>query len=261
MKDSMKKILVSIGLAFVSLVIVYHCIFPKINKKNDVLIIGTAAGYAPFVSMDPQGNYEGFDIDVAQALAEELGKKLVIKDLGSMVPLFTALEQGSIDVIIWGLSITQDRLKKIAMIRYQGETVTAYPLIFWKNIPLHVQNINDMNGMTICCEPGTSQEAVLNKYPLITIKPTEKVDDALLSLQTDKADAALVEPAIARKFQKKYPNIKMLSVELQEEDQVQGIGIAVKKEHADLINEIERAMKKIQKSGLIEKLSVQWGIS
>ena len=57
-----------------------------------------------------------------------MGKKLIIKDLGSMTPLFIALENESIDAIIWGLSIIQERLKKVEMIRYQGDTVTTYAL-------------------------------------------------------------------------------------------------------------------------------------
>jgi ABC-type amino acid transport substrate-binding protein len=225
----MKKII--IGIVLLGLIFgVGYSIFPqKTRSKENELVIGTAAGYAPFVSVDPQGNYEGFDIDVAHLLAQELNKELVINDLGSMVPLFTALDQGSIDAIIWGLSITQDRLKKVAMIRYQGDIVTAYPLIFCNEIPRNVKTIHDMKGMTVCCEPATSQEAVLAKYPFITIKPTEKIDDALLNLQGSKADAALVEPAIARKFQKKYPEIRMMWVELRPEDQVHGVGIAIKK--------------------------------
>src|ERR1700687_6135739 len=67
------------------------------------LIVGTAAGYAPFASINPQGDLEGFDIDIAHAVADRMSKNLVIKDLGSMASLFTALDQGTIDVIIWGL--------------------------------------------------------------------------------------------------------------------------------------------------------------
>src|SRR5690606_28212075 len=130
-----------------------------------------------------EDEYEGFDIDVIKAIAKETGKKLVLKDLGSMSSLFMALEQNKIDAIIWGMSITQDRLNKVAMVRYQGELVTSFPLLFWNDIPENIKSINDMAGKTICVEPTSSQDTVLSKYSFIAKLPTEKVDDALLNIQ------------------------------------------------------------------------------
>lgn len=227
---------------------------------TNTFVVGTVGDYAPFVSINAQGQYEGFDIDVANALAQSLDKKLVIKDLGSMAPLFIALEQGRIDAIIWGLSITQDRLNKVAMIRYQGETVRAYPLMFWKELPVGIRSINDMQGMTICVEPTSSQDAVLNLYPFITKKSTERVDDALLNIQYGKADAALVEPAIATKFKSKYPQIQLLDLPLSPEFQVQGTGIAIKKNNTCLINQVQTAVNALIASGAIKAFETKWRI-
>src|SRR5438552_12919514 len=131
----MKKVIVLILLLLTGIAAYLLLTTPKTPRSTNELIVGTAAGYAPFVSINPHGDYEGFDIDVANAVAKQMGKKLVLKDLGSMTSLFTALNQGSIDVIIWGLSITQDRLQKVAMIHYQGSPTNSYPLIFWQKIP------------------------------------------------------------------------------------------------------------------------------
>lgn len=239
-----------------------YMLFKKnVSQKNDTtIIVGTVADYAPFVSINAQGELEGFDIDVANALAQKMGKQVIIKDLGSMTSLFIALEQGSIDAIIWALSITQNRLNKVAMVRYQGETVTSYPLIFWDKIPAGITSINDMNGMTVCVEPASSQDVVLSKYTFINKKPTEKVDDALLNIQYGKADAAFVEPAIAKKFKKKYPEIQILDVQLNPEDQVQGIGIALKKNNSALIDQIQKAVTALQSEGIIKKFEEKWNI-
>lgn len=231
------------------------------KKESPTFVVGTAAGYAPFVSINQHGEYEGFDIDVAHELAHALGKRLVLKDLGSMSALFTALDQGSIDAIIWGLSITQDRLKKVAMIHYQGAPTTSYPLIFWNAIPKGVRTIANMKGKTVCVEPASAQDAVLQRYPAITILPTEKVDDALLNIQYGKADAALVEPAIAKKFQAKFPEIQTLDVPLPQEEQAQGIGIVIKKQRAELIEHVQKAVETLKAKGTIATLEQKWGIS
>ncbi len=230
------------------------------DADNNIFVVGTVPDYAPFVSVNAQGEYEGFDIDVAKNIAQKLGKKLVLKDLGSMAPLFIALDQGSIDAIIWGLSITQSRLDKVAMIRYQGETVTSYPLIFWKEIPAGINGIQDMQGMTVCVEPASSQDTALSSYPFIIKKSTERVDDALLNIQYGKADAALVEPAIARKFQAKYPEIQILDMPLAPQDQVLGMGIAIKKENVSLIEQVQTAVDALQKEGVINILEKKWKI-
>jgi ABC-type amino acid transport substrate-binding protein len=230
------------------------------STDDSKFVVGIAAGYAPFVSMNEQGEYEGFDIDFARALATDLGKKVEFKDLGSMVPLFISLEQGSIDAIIWGLSITQDRLKKVAMVHYQGEKTTSYPLIFWQTVPAGVTTLSDMKGKIICVEPTSSQGDIILNYPDITLYPSEKIDDALLSIRYGKADAALVEPAIAQKFKNKHPEIAVLEIPLAEHEQVQGIGIALKKSNSTLIAQVEQAVKNLQNAGVIKNYEEKWGI-
>lgn len=237
-------------------------IVTKMEKTNtqEVLIVGIAAGYAPWISINQTGAYEGFDIDVINAVAQRMGKQLILKDLGSMTPLLLALEQGTIDALIWGMSITQDRLRKIAMVRYQGETTNAYQLLFWKAIPDGIRSIADMKDMTVCVEPASSQDAVVSKYPCMNKIYTEKIDDGLLNIQYGKADAVLVEPAIAQKFKAKYSEIKSVDVPLDDEEKVYGVGICVKKDNQILIQEIENAVASLRQEGLIARLEVQWGI-
>lgn len=229
-------------------------------SNTDYFTVGTAAGYAPFVSINPQGDYEGFDIDVACALAKQMGKQLKIKDLGSMTSLFIALDQGSIDAIIWGLSITADRLKKVAMVHYQGALCNSYSLLFWKTIPDNIHTIHNMAGKTVCVEPTSAQDVVLSKYTFINKIAMEKVDDALLNLQYGKSDAAFVEPAIAKKFKNKYPEIQILDVPLEENDHVHGIGIAVRKNNHATLTQITQATQSLQQSGTIKALEEKWGI-
>ena len=257
---SMKRIVFGIG-ALVLMGIVGYLLQKSVTPSDEsVLLLGTAGAYAPFVSVNEQGEYEGFDVDVANALAQQMGKKLVLKDLGSMTSLLMALEQGSIDGVIWGLSITQERLEKVAMVRYQGEVTKAYKMLFWQQIPEGIKEITDMRGMIVCVEPNSSQEAVLQKYDFITIKPTERVDDALLNIQYGKVDAAFVEPAIANKFKKRYPKIEMMDVELAPEDQVYGIGIAVRKDRTDLIGQMQKALDQLKKDGIMQIFEEKWEI-
>ena len=229
--------------------------------KAAEFIVGMTAGYAPWVSINAQGEYEGFDIDFANALAKQMNKKLVLKDLGCMTSLFTALDQGKIDAIIWGMSITKDRLKKVAMINYQGELTTSYPLIFWKTIPATIKSINDLQGKIVCVEPSSHQDDVLQKYyGAINRLPTEKVDDALLNIQYGKAAAAFVEPPIARKFKNKYPEIQILDVALDPQEQMAGNGVVIKQNNTELIKQVTQAVDALKATGLICELEQKWDL-
>lgn len=231
------------------------------SAVNNVLIIGTAAGYAPFASINEQGVFEGFDIDVANALADKLGKNIVLQDFGSMTALMLALDQGKIDAIIWGVTITDARLKKYAMVHYYGETIDTYPLVFWNSIPAGVTTLDDMAGLTVCVEPSSSQYAVIEQYPQITVLPVDKVDDALLNIQYGKADAALLESAIAYKFKNKCPQIHILDVPLAPHDREQGVGIVMRRNDAALIKQVTDVIAVLKSDKTIQDYATRWGIA
>ena len=248
-----------VGILFLILLVGYGLIKLTLKKYPDQsLIVGMAAGYAPFVSINPSGQYEGFDIDLAEALAKKMGKKLVLKDLGNMTSLLTGLDCYQIDAIIWGMSITQDRLKEVAMVHYYGKKTTKYPLVFWDQVPVGVKSLNDLAGQVICVEPNSAQQAILDKYDAIAQLPVEKVDDALLNIQYGKAVAALVDPVIAQKFKTKYTQIKILDIPLSDQDQVDGVGIMIYPAKSAFIAEVAQAVQELKDTGVIDQLAQKW---
>lgn len=148
------------------------------EKKLEPLIVGTTTGYAPFVSLNAQGEYEGFDIDLTKLLSQKLGQDIVIKDFGSMPSLMMALKQGKADMLIWAISITKERLNKMEMIYYQGATSDKAPFLFWEKTPEGIDSISDLEkipGALLCVEAGSSQEALLKEFPKLSLKYQDKV--------------------------------------------------------------------------------------
>ena len=83
------------------------------NKEAKVLKMGTSAEFPPFESVDPKnGEFVGFDIDLAKAITNELGYELEIKDM-KFDGLIGALQAGTIDFIASGMSATEDRKKNV----------------------------------------------------------------------------------------------------------------------------------------------------
>lgn len=63
------------------------------TKTCEELVVGLNSGFPPYEVLNAQGQFEGFDIDVANQLATKMGKKLVIKDM-AFDALVMALNQG-----------------------------------------------------------------------------------------------------------------------------------------------------------------------
>ncbi|MBY0528937.1 MAG: ABC transporter substrate-binding protein [Rhabdochlamydiaceae bacterium] len=233
------------------------------GSEKPTLNVGTTSGYAPFVSLNAQGEYEGFDIDVAELLAKELNRKLVIKDLGSMPSLFIGLKQGKIDVAIWAISITPERLKQMNMIPYQGNGESTFPLLFWKQIPEEMTSLEDLERSkkyTISVEVGSYQEQVLRAYPSIPRVDADKITDALLNLKFKKVTAIAIEPAILPNLLKQNPELRVLNCPLPKELQEQGNGIALTKENTGLTAEIQRAIENLRAQGKLQELEKKWGL-
>ncbi len=84
--------------------------FPTIDRirASGKLRVGTSSGYFPFEMVDVEGNLIGFDIEMAAKIAEALGVELEVKDM-DFTALIPALQAGTIDIAIAGMTITAER--------------------------------------------------------------------------------------------------------------------------------------------------------
>lgn len=242
----------------------YILIFTPILKgENNTLIIGTTSGYAPFVSLNAQGGYEGFDIDVAQLVALKLNRTLVIKDLGSMPSLMIGLTQGKIDALIWAVSITEERKNRFNLIHYQGEPTNSLPLLFWKTIPPGVERAEQLVKLPtkgICVEAGSYQEHVLQGLGFTKLKNVNSITEAILELKYGKSTAIAVDYALIPTLLAQNPELQVLNSPLPARLQEMGNGIAVKKENRILSEEIEQAISTLKAEGKIRELETKWGL-
>ncbi|MCQ2208477.1 MAG: transporter substrate-binding domain-containing protein, partial [Paludibacteraceae bacterium] len=85
-------------------------------KQNGVLLVGTTGDYHPLTFLEPDGSYTGFGIEVAEAIAKELG--VGIKFVPTSWPALTAdvlEEPQKFDLAIGGITITDKRLETMLM--------------------------------------------------------------------------------------------------------------------------------------------------
>ncbi len=220
-------------------------------------VVGTTSGYAPYVSLDAEGRYEGFDIDFAEALAKKLNRKLVILDLGSMPGLMLGLKKNKVDALIWAISITAERSQKMEMVYYQGEKVTEMPFLFWKKVPEGIRSIDDLKNCVVSVEAGSFQEGVLKKYPDVVLKQVEKITDGIMEIRFGKSQAAMTDPSLIAELTTKYPDLKVIRLPLKPEDASMGNGICIKKE-SQLAQEVKAATEQLIAEGKVAELEKKW---
>jgi polar amino acid transport system substrate-binding protein len=140
------------------------------------------------------GKATGYDIDIANAIAKQLGSTAQIKTTGFTV-IIPALQQKKCNAIISSLTVTPDRAKQVKFAPYVN--VGAF-LMVKKGNPSHVTNLASLSGKTAAVQSSTTELAglqaenkILQKQgkSQITIKSYPADTSAAAAIQAGKADA------------------------------------------------------------------------
>jgi ABC-type amino acid transport substrate-binding protein len=260
MRKLKRKYWFLIGAACLALALFLHFI-PKGGVERDrLLVVGLQSGYPPFEFRDIEGQIVGFDVDVAQEIADKIEKKLVLKDM-DFDGLILSLKQGKIDLILSGMNITPSRLKEIAMIPYHGERATHLSLIFWGKVPEGVQKIEDISKLpqgSISVESGSIPDMYMSHYPQIRVKTFQGALEPLMDVKYGKSTANLVEPDVAKYLKGKHPEVVIIQVPLLPDEQVAGFGIGMKKSNTELYERLSSIVEEMKKSGRLKELEERW---
>jgi polar amino acid transport system substrate-binding protein len=144
------------------------------------------------------GKPAGYDIDIANAIAKQLGSKAQIKVTGFTV-IIPALLHKKCNAIISSMTITPERSKQVHFSPYL--TVGTF-LMVKKGNPSHITDVASLSGKSAAVQASTTQLAALeaeNKTlkkqgkPLITIKSYPADTSAAAAIQAGKVDAYLAD--------------------------------------------------------------------
>lgn len=115
------------------------------------LVVGTEPEFKPFESKAPDGSYVGFDMDLVRELAKDLGVELRIEEM-AFPALIPALKTGKIDVVISGMTATEERAEEVAFSDAYFET----GLCLLVNADSGIASAQDADGKRIVVKQGTT---------------------------------------------------------------------------------------------------------
>ncbi|MGC8821098.1 MAG: basic amino acid ABC transporter substrate-binding protein [Fervidobacterium sp.] len=220
-------------------------------KQRGKLIIGTEPTFPPFEFVDEKNQVVGFDIDIANELAKRLGVKLEIVSLpfDSLIP---ALQQGKIDMIIAGMTITEERAKIVDFSKPYFEANQA--IVVRKDGKFEPKKFEDLIGKKVAVQLGTTGDLVVSEINGIDIVRFQKFTDAFLELQNGRVDAVVLDEAPAKAYTKKFTKFLISSII----DTGETYGIAVKKNNKELLNFVNQTLDIMKSTGTYNKLLQKW---
>lgn len=221
-------------------------------KANGKLVVGTSADYPPYefhATIDGKDEIKGFDIDIAQAVADDLGVELEIKDM-DFDGLLVALQGDKVDMVFAGMTPTDERKENadFSDIYYEA----THRFILRSGEEASVKSFDDLKGKKIGVQKGSIQEGIAkDNFDEANIKSLAKVTDLVLDLKNNKVDAILIEEGVAEINCEKNEGISMSDFVVTDENG--GTAIAMKKGDSELLAEVNKTISKLKEEDKISK--------
>lgn len=220
-------------------------------KAKGKIVLGTSADYPPYEfhkEINGKDTIVGFDMDIAKAIAKDLGVELEIKDM-KFDGLLAALVADDIDFIVAGMVPKEERKKSVdfSIPYYQAEQ----KMLVKATIADKIKTIDDLNGLKIGAQKSTVQEDIATKQIKASeVKALSKITDLVLELKNDKIDGIVLVAPVATAYAKQNQDLVVPDVSFGKED---GVAVAVNKGNTDLVDAINATLDKLMKDGSIDK--------
>ncbi|MDQ1909130.1 ABC transporter substrate-binding protein [Paenibacillus sp. GD4] len=223
-------------------------------KKAGKIVVGTSADYPPYEfhkEVNKKDEIVGFDIEIARAIAKDLGVELEMKDM-KFDGLLAALEAGNVDFVISGMTPTEERKKSVDFTKVYYTAVQT--VVIRAEDKDKFKSIDDLKGKKVGAQKGATQEKIVKEQmPNSEVKPLGKISDLMLELKNKKVDALVVELPVATAYLAKNKDLMVAeSIKLNTEDS--GSAIALKKGAPELVEAMNKTLDRLMKDKTIDKL-------
>jgi polar amino acid transport system substrate-binding protein len=230
--------------------------FSGIASAQDKIRIGTEGAYPPFNFFDANGELQGFDVDIAKALCDEMGAEceFVAQDWDGIIP---ALIANKYDAIIASMSITEERKEKVDFSNKYYSTPPA--MIVPKESDLAAADPAALAGKSVGAQSATTHATYLeDKYTDASIKLYGTQDEANLDLVSGRLDAIVADSVVLSEWLKTDDGACCKILAALPNDPAyfgDGAGIAVRKGEDDLREKFNAAIEAIRASGTYEEIN------
>ena len=210
------------------------------------LIMSTNAAFPPYEMTTDSGEFEGIDIETAQAIADKLGLELQIDDMDFDAALL-AVQQGKSDMVMAGVTVTDERQN---VMDFTDSYATGIQSIIVKE-DSDIASVDDLAGKKIGTQRGTT--GYLYCSDDFGDENIVAYDDGLTAVQmlnNGQVDCVVIDNAPAKEFVAANPGLKLLDTAYVEENYAIGVG----KGNTELKDAINTALEELKADGTLQAI-------
>jgi lysine-arginine-ornithine-binding protein len=223
------------------------------------LRVGVEGAYPPFSWKESDGSLKGFDIEIAEAICDELGRKCVLieQDWDGMIP---ALLAKKFDTIIASMSITEERKKRVNFSEKYYNTPAKF--VTKKGAGLEISK-SGLSGKRIGLQRGTTHQCFMEKmYPDAELVLYGSQDEVFQDLAIGRIDAQFSDSIAADDgFLKTDAGKDFEFTGGDQHDEAchgPGAGMAVRKSDTELMEDLNKAIEAIRANGVYQKINAKY---
>ena len=222
-------------------------------KQRGSLQIALEGTFPPFDYKAPSGDLEGYDVDVAKAVAAKLGVKPVFVTT-EWSGIIAGLQAGRYDVIVNQVSISPERQKALDF--SPPYTYSTAQLIQRKDDTRQFKSLDDLKGHKLGVSLGSNYNDMAKSVPGIDVKTYPGAPEYLRDLASNRIDAALNDRLMLAYL------MKTSNLPLREGanvgDSQDEMGIPFKKGNPKFAKAIADAIDSLKADGTLSKISIKW---
>lgn len=231
--------------------------FTSCNEKEETLTVYTEAGFAPYEFVY-EGDIVGVDIKIMEAVAEKLGKKLVVEDV-NFDSIVGAVKTGKADAGAAGITITPERAEDVDFSIPYSST-EQYVIVKADNTA--ITNMETLTGKKVGVQQGTTSDFLIDGLikdgPMagteLTTYDAPSLAAAALGTKIDAVVTdKLTAEVITASSNGAYKTFKLVKADGSDVAEVEQYGIAVTKGNKELLDAINEVLTELLANGSIAK--------
>ncbi|CAH0528925.1 arginine ABC transporter substrate-binding protein [Vibrio hippocampi] len=203
------------------------------------------ATYAPFEYMDENNQIQGFDVDLANALCQQIEAKCSFHNqaFDSLIP---ALKFKRYDAAISAMDITEARQQQVSFTDAYYDNSAAFVAIEGQ-----VADKAALEGKKIGVQNGsTHQSYLIEQMPGVTTVPYASYQDAFIDMQNGRIDSVFGDTAVVAEWFNKNDKLTYVGEQITNPAYFgNGFGIAVNKGNQELVDQLNQALAAVKANG------------
>lgn len=230
-----------------------------LGEAGDTFVVGVDDTFVPMGFRNSDGELVGLDVDLAKEAAERLELQIEFQPIDWAMKE-TELNNGNIDAIWNGYSMTEDRKEKVAFSTPYHRSGQAFVIL--ADTP--IQTWEDLAGKVVASQQSSStvdllmnhESGLVETFANSEIIQYPSYNDVFNDLETGRSDAIAVSETYARYYMKQKGEEKYRILEEQFADEYTAVG--VRKSDTVFLEKLNTVLEEMEKDGTLDEIKARW---